>query len=387
VPLTATRIHADTATVTVASQTESVTEWSTRYFGPWWNATPTDAPAPCIADGGGLVLADVDPARVDDIRTLLIDYGHEETTYANARTLVARHDGITYAVQPDERLAYQADRRRLVIVGEHPEPVAVAAARLARELVRAQLIADGWTVLHASAAVKTGRAVLTLGDKGAGKTTTALLLARAGWELLANDRVFARAEADGRVRVLPWPSAAAVGLGLLDATGLYDQTRERVLAGGQLHPTQHPRVSEALNAGSREPMWKDTGKELKPQFFPDQLKTWLGLTLATEADAAGLLFPTVNPEAVPAVLEDRRSLTEDDVFNAKTEDRYPDIFSLLPATAPENATALAERLGRLPRRSLMLSHDTEANSALLAKTADELTARTVPGCGDDNPYN
>jgi hypothetical protein len=167
---------------------------------------PTDAPAPGIADGAGLVLADVDPARADDIRTLLIDYGHEETTYANARTLIARHDNITYAVQPDERLAYQADRRHLVIVGEHPEPV--AAARLAREPVRAQLLADGWTVLHASAAVNDARAVLTLGDKGAGKTTTALLLARAGWELLANDRVFARAEPDGRVRVLPWPSAS-----------------------------------------------------------------------------------------------------------------------------------------------------------------------------------
>ena len=130
-------------------------------------------------------------------------------------------------------------------------------------------------------------------------------------------------------------------------------------------------MSEALNTGSRDPLWKDTGKELKPQFFPDQLATWLGLTLATEADAAGLLFPTVNPEAVPAILEDNRALTDDDVFNAKTEDRYP-------ATAPENATALVQQLGRLPRRSLMLSHDTEANSALLAKTANELTAGTAP---------
>ncbi|MFD5256341.1 hypothetical protein ACFWM5_26330 [Streptomyces bobili] len=287
---------------------------------------------------------------------------------------MSRQDGVTYAVQPDERLAYQADRRRLVIVGEHPEPVAVAAARLARELVRAQLLADGWTVPHASAAVKDGRTVLTLGDKGAGKTTTALLLARAGWELLSNDRVFARPEPNDCVRVLPWPSAAAIGLGLLDATGLYDQVRERVLAGGRLHPTQHPRVTEALNAGSREPLWKDTGRALKPQFFPDQLGTWLGLTLATGAQAAGLLFPTVNPEAVPAELEDDRALTEGDVFSAQTEDRYPDIFSLLPAAAPENAAILVERLGRLPRRSLMLSHDTDANSALLAKTADDIAA-------------
>jgi hypothetical protein len=377
VSLTATRIHADTATatVTVASQTEAVTDWSRRYFGPWWNAAAADAPGTGgIADGGGLVLADIDPARVDDIAALVTDYGHDETTYANARTLVARHDGNTYAVQPDERIGYQADGRRLVIVGDHAEPVAVAAGRLARELVRGQLLSDGWTVLHASAATQNGDAVLTLGDKGAGKTTTALLLARAGWELLANDRVFARPEPDGRVRILPWPSAAAIGLGLLDATGLYHPVRERVLAGGQLHPTQHPKVTQALHDGRREPIWREDGKELKPQFFPDQLSTWLGLTLSTGATAAGLLFPTVNPEATPALVEDDRALTEADVFTSKTEDRYPDIFGLTPTTAAD-AEALTEHLTRLPRRSLILTHETDANAALLAKTAEELTAR------------
>ncbi|GAA3592473.1 hypothetical protein [Streptomyces osmaniensis] len=374
-PLTATRITADTATVTVASQTGEVTDWSRRYFGPWWNATTAKAPAGdrIAKDSGGLVLADVDTDRMEDIHTLVRDYGFAETTYANARTLVSRQDGITYAVQPDERLAYSADRRHLVIVGDCSEPVAVAAARLARELVRAQLLADGWTVLHASAAVKDGRTVLTLGDKGAGKTTTALLLARQGWGLLANDRVFARTEADGSVKVLPWPSAAAIGLGLLDATGLYDQVRERVLAGEQLHPTQHPSVTEALRDGRRAPMWKPSGKELKPQFFPDQLSTWLGLTLATEATAAGLLFPTVTATASPVFLDDGRALAESDVFTRTTEDRYPDIFGLTPAATPATAK-LVDQLGRLPCRSLLLSHDIDANTALLAKAADDITA-------------
>jgi hypothetical protein len=374
VPLTATRIHADTATVTVGSMTKAVTDWSARCFGPWWNAAATDDPGPAtLTDGGGLVLADVDPSRVDDIRALITDYGHEETTYANARTFVARHDGITYALQPSEGIGYQADGRRLVIVGEEAEPVAVAAARLARELVRSQLLADGWTVLHASAATLDGEAVLTLGDKGAGKTTTSLLLARDGWGLLANDRVFVRPAPDGSVRVLPWPSAAALGLGLLDATGLYDQVRERVLAGGQLHPTQHPKVTQALMDDSREPLWKDSGKELKPQFFPDQLSTWLGLTLSTEARAAGLLFPTMSPDATPALVENGRTLTDADVFDQKTEDRYPDIFGLTPTTTT-GTKALAEHLAQLPRRSLILSHDTEASAALLNKTAKEIIA-------------
>jgi serine kinase of HPr protein (carbohydrate metabolism regulator) len=95
--------------------------------------------------------------------------------------------------------------------------VNVAAVRLARQAVRAVLHRDGWTLLHARAVVRDGRAVLTFGSKGAGKTTTALLLARhCGWELLASDRIFVRADPGG-VQILPWPAAAAIGL--LDALG------------------------------------------------------------------------------------------------------------------------------------------------------------------------
>jgi predicted ATPase len=46
------------------------------------------------------------------------------------------------------------------------------------------LLADGWTLLHASAAVRDGQTVLTFGSKGAGKTTTALALATRGWRHL-----------------------------------------------------------------------------------------------------------------------------------------------------------------------------------------------------------
>lgn len=81
----------------------------------------------------------------------------------------------------------------------------------------------------------------------------------------------------------------------------------------------------------------------------------------------------MNPEASPALLEDDRALTEGDVFSRRTEDRYPDIFEVTPAATPSTAT-LVDQLGRLPRRSLTLSHDTDANTALLTKTADDITA-------------
>ncbi|WP_055530115.1 hypothetical protein [Streptomyces graminilatus] len=376
-PLHATRVRADTATATVVSASKEVADWVLRYFGPWWNATPVAAPAENagVTDGGGLLLADADPARLQDLHRQVADLDTTEVTYAGTRTLVAEPEpGAIYAVQPDVHLAYYYTpaTSRLVIVGAETQPVAVAAARLTRELVRGQLLHAGFHILHASAVVRGGRALLSFGPKGAGKTTTALLLARAGFELLANDRVFIRTE-DGTVRILPWPSAAAIGLGLLDSIGLYDAVRERVLAGEQLHPTQHQRVTDALHAGGRTPLRNDQGKELKPQFFPDQLPTWLGIPLATGAHAAGLLFPQITAGIPPHVLDARRNLTEEDFFTAQTEDRYPDIFRLTPARAVPT-TELADQLTLLPNRSVNLSHDVAVCADLLVKTADDLLA-------------
>ncbi len=137
-----------------------------------------------------------------------------------------------------------------------------------------------------------------------------------------------------------------------------------------MHPTQDQRVTDALLAGRREPLWRANGKEMKPQFFPDQLDTWLGMTLATEGRAAGLLFPQITPGGEPRLLDEPRRLGEADFFTAGTEDRYPDVFGLLPMTG--GSAGLADRLAALPHQALALGHDTSANATLLEKTADAL---------------
>ncbi|MFE4873481.1 hypothetical protein [Streptomyces sp. NPDC056682] len=363
----ATHIQADTCTVTVASYTESVTKWADRYFGQWWHATPETAPY-----GRPLVEADIDPAEVASLTQDVLDPSHQETTYANAPMLYRRTPGaVVLAAQPGDQLAYRYDHAAgvLRIVGTEPTPVALAAARLARELLRGQLMLDGWSILHASAvAGADGETVLTFGPKGAGKTTVALLLARAGWRLLANDRVFVKPDLNGSgVRVLPWPSAAAIGLGLLDALGLYQPVAQRVKAGEVLHPTQDQAVTDALLNGSTAPIRTAKGKELKPQFFPDQLADWLGLTLATEGRAARLLFPTVTPDGTPAILDSSKRLGAADFFTATTEDRYPDVFELLPVGIDQDADRVTALLAQLPHHALTLGHDADANTALLAK--------------------
>jgi hypothetical protein len=371
--LTATRIDAAEVSATVVSHTPAVTAWALRYFGPWWNAVDVPPPGGHDTVSRPVIVAEVDPSRCADLAARVTGSPHGEAVYARSPILVCHgDDGSVHALSPTEGLAYRTEpgSDRLLIVGANEQPVNTAAARMAREAVRAVLHRKGWTLLHASAVVRAGSAVLAFGSKGAGKTTAALLLARhCGWELLANDRIFVRPGPNG-VQILPWPAAAAIGFGLLDALDLYDLARDRVMAGEQLHPTQDERVTAALRAGHRTSLREPDGRELKTQVFPDQLHSWFGLPLATGGHAAVLLFPTVESGACAARAEQCRGLAESDFFSAETEDRYPDIFGLArtdPATRDHARSIVRERLSRLPQHAVTLGHDIAANVEVLGK--------------------
>lgn len=262
----AVRLECAGATVTVVSADQSFCRWVDRYFGTWWNAAEVDAASVCA---GPLVTAIVDRDEYDAVALSVMRAPHMSTAYARAQMLLARDDsaGLIRAVSREEGLAYWSEpgAGTLDVIGTDTQSVATATARLAREVMRGVLLWDGWAVLHASAVVRDGRTLLTFGGKGAGKTRTAkALAARHQFELLANDRVFVRSNSDNSVDVLPWPSAVAVGLGLLEALGWFEIARERLQSGDALHPTQDLRVTDAILAGNRSPLW-ERGKELRPR--------------------------------------------------------------------------------------------------------------------------
>ncbi|MFJ8753180.1 hypothetical protein ACIREO_28170 [Streptomyces sp. NPDC102441] len=365
----ATRITtADGQAVTVISRSRAITNWTARYLGLWWTAAatnPDDTTGPAIH-------ADVDSEQHATLTARVTAGGPEEVIYAtDPMLLICTETGLIIATQ--EGLAYEWDpaARILRIVGTDETTVATATARLAREIVRGQLLAEGWQILHASAVTRPtdNATLLTLGAKGAGKTTSSFLLARTGLHLLANDRVFVRADGD-TIRVLPWPSAAAIGFGLLDALDWFELVRTRLAAGEQMHPTQKQKVTDALLAGDRRPLWKSNGTEMKPQFFPDQLSSWLGLTLATEGHAGGILFPQIVPDTGPELVAGARGVVAEDFFTAGTEDRYPDVFGLLPLETPSEE--LADRLAQLPHQALTMNHDIDASAAALVKAAESI---------------
>ncbi|WP_103536036.1 hypothetical protein [Streptomyces sp. SM11] len=378
--ITATRLEAAAAAVTVMSNRAEVTDWSARYFGQWWNSSPVEA---ATVYAGAVLVADVDPEAYAALTLLVHDGRHTaEVEYARHRMLVARDGEDIIATSPDEAIAYRSSPAsgRLTLTGIGVMELSLAAARLAREVFRGQLLRDGWAVLHSSAVVRPedGAALLAFGGKGAGKTTTALLLASSGWQLLANDRVLVRPTGTRGVEVVPWPSAAAVGLGLLASLGWGAAARGHVKKGGAFHPTQHDAVTTALLAGDFTPLWEDEKRrEKKVQVFPDQFTSLFGVELATGGRAAGLLFPRVDAESSPDVVGGAvQALGDDDFMSGRTEDRYPDIFELAGGVDGGGRRSardeVSARLAVLPHQTVRLSHDVPASVAALRKAAEAI---------------
>lgn len=166
--ITATRLEAATAAVTVLSNRPEVTDWAQRYFGSWWNAT--DVGADTVSDADHAVIADVKLAAYEEITSLVHDgRPTEEVSYAKHSLLVARDGDDIMAASLEEEVAYRStpSAGRLVLAGADVQPLALAASRLARESIRGQLLRDGWAVLHSSAVVRPddGATLLTFGGK------------------------------------------------------------------------------------------------------------------------------------------------------------------------------------------------------------------------------
>ncbi|GAB2640147.1 hypothetical protein [Nocardia goodfellowii] len=199
-----------------------------------------------------------------------------------------RFDGDGYTVfalrdvNSDEVAALIRTDRRITIVRPRTNLGDRWLTRVIRDIATRYAKADGALVLHSSAFVFGGRAYLVIGDSGAGKSTTAIALARllpeGGW--MGNDRMHLDLSND-HYRVTACPLPLAINKGSLDVMGVTDFHEWSVRAG-----FPHP--------GSD---WDKFNGEDKLKLSSLEVKRYLDVPVVPEAELAGVILPRVDRAA------------------------------------------------------------------------------------------
>ena len=379
----AVTVQADGCMVTVRSRDGTVLEWLRRYLDGFWQIRPSrSGPGDSAADRPATEVAVVvDQAARRRLGAALASSGAAEpvaTFMARPGLAVAGPGPAVLADCQDDRVGYVRDRERVLVLGDNADAAGLAAARVVRLAVTAWLESRQWSHVHAAAAARDDAGLAVIGPKGSGKTAAIMALAAfAGWRVIAHDRVFLGSAA-GEPRLLPWPSSANIGLGLLHALGWADVLRARYGGGEPAPYHQRDAVTAALLAGTatpvRAPGASEHSAELKAQLFPAQVRDWLGLELGRTAMLAAIVVPRIDldrsrPEAWPL---DHVTVSERDVFPALGQtDYYPDFLRLTgrsPAARGQAALlALRAAATPVPAYRAVLGSDPAANANLLAK--------------------
>ncbi|WP_433892730.1 hypothetical protein [Streptomyces sp. CA-111067] len=326
-----------------------------RYLAPWWS--PKDLTTG--AEPTARVALQTDPQLYQLAVNAFLEAPSppREGRYAGRRVLhTTGPDGTVRAMAPDDGLAYHVRGTSVTVTGRNTKVVALAACRVAVDLVWGLMEAQGYTLLRASSATSGGKAVLALGP-GSGPSTTALLMAADHhYGLQATEAVFARVEADGTISTRPWASSIAVGLGLLDALGWYDIVRDRQARGDILHPGTYRQVRQALAEGRRIPLIGSRGQELTVHLFPDQVWHWFGVVPTHAATAAAVLVTAADTSLALPARSRAPTVNADDVLMPAPEGGDPlGLRPLPPATHRVNADRLVQALAALPHHSVDLT--------------------------------
>ncbi|MFI9202532.1 hypothetical protein [Streptomyces sp. NPDC053048] len=199
-----------------------------------------------------------------------------------------RFDGDSYTVftlidvNSDEVAALVRTERRITIV-RPPSVLGVRwLTRIVRDVATRVAKAEGSLVLHSSAFVFDDGAYLVIGDSGAGKSTTAIALARllpaSGW--MGNDRMHLDRR-DGNYRATACPLPLAINKGSLDVMGVTDFAAWSVRAGFPQPGSDWDRFhgEDKLKLSSRE------------------VNRYLGVRVVPNATLAGVILPRIDRDA------------------------------------------------------------------------------------------
>lgn len=256
-----------------------------------------------------------------------------------------RFDGDTCTVftlqdvNSDEVAALIRTERRITLVRPRSGLGDRWLTRIIRDVATRIAKAEGSLILHSSAFVHDGGAYLVIGDSGAGKSTTAIALARllpsSGW--MGNDRMHLDQRGRG-YQVTACPLPLAINKGSLDVMGVTDFGSWPVRAGFP------PPESD----------WDRFHGEDKLKLSSQEVSRYLGVRVVADAPLAGVILPRVDLTAgyslEPATLDYAAEVMKRNCFSLD-DNLYGEDWLNVPVrrrAAPPSIDAFLEHLTKLP---------------------------------------
>ncbi len=236
--------------------------------------------------------------------------------------------------------------------------------RIVRDVVTRYAKADGSLVLHSSAFVYGQRAYLVIGDSGAGKSTTAVALARllrgAAW--MGNDRMHLD-RVDEHYRVTACPLPLAINKGSLDAMGITDY------GAWSLHAGLPRRGSD----------WDQFMGEDKMKLSSREVERYLGVPVSALAPLAGVIFPQIDRDRPyscgPADLAHAGAVIGRNCFSAD-DNLYGQDWLEIPVAHRSEPPSLASFLDHIS--GLLLLRCSVGSGAGVARLADQFAREAAP---------
>ncbi|MFP7675544.1 hypothetical protein ACG74X_19565 [Marivita sp. S0852] len=239
----------------------------------------------------------------------------------------------------DRHIVTQTGRQFTLIAGTRLY-LMLNCLRLMREISRRDWDDTGGHLLHAAAAVDSdGRALLIIGNKGAGKSSLLMRLCQLGYRYLSNDKCLISLDGSGAMEVTEWPMPARLGTGTLLAV---------LGAGRRLDFTRLSRPQKLRPEDSA-----DLRINQKVELTRREILDHFGLQGAgSRHGVAGCLFPAIDPQGAAATVQsvagaDHRAVIVENI--TCLDDHYPDAWlGLGQAVTPARRAALAAALAALP---------------------------------------
>lgn len=307
-----------------------------------------------------------DPAEINDLLSQ-VSGTTEAGEYEHTRHYwLPRYDGDGYTlfvlrdVNSGEVSLLIRTERRMTLVRP---PTGVAdrwLTRIVRDVATRIAKAEGTLVLHSSAFVFEGGSYLVIGDSGAGKSTTAIALARllpsSGW--MGNDRMHLDLR-DGNYRATACPLPLAINKGSLDVMGVTDFENWSVRAGLPLPGSD----------------WDQLHGEDKLKLSSQEVSRHLGVRVVPSAPLAGVILPRIDLDAQyfvePATPEHTAEVIRRNCFSLDDNLFGEDWLGVRVSrrTEPPSLDAFLEHLAQLPVLRCSLGSATD-----VTKLADDFAS-------------